>query len=304
MPGSKRRYDLLHKRLEQFTRMLHGLGEGDVSALHRTRVASRRLREVLPVLQLESEVAHKLSRRLRKVTKRLGRVRNLDVLLLLLGELQNTGRPDKRSLTRLAAAVTEERGQERAKMAAKLPISDLHRLAGKLDKIARQLKATERPVAAGDAAKGKSWQWAIDARLARRAARLAAAIEDAGAVYLPGRLHAVRVALKKMRYAAELSLESAGQRSTLELRTMKRGQEILGRLHDVQVLIDRVRQLQASLTPPDIVVWRELDALVTSLEDDCRRLHARYMRDRAALLEICGRDVARPAASAGRRRAG
>ena len=304
MPGFKPRYDLLHKRSEQFTRMLHGLGDGDVRALHRTRVASRRLREVLPVLQLDGEVARKLSRRLRKVTRRLGRVRNLDVVLLQIEELRSKGRPDKRALTRLAAAVTEERGEERARMSAKLPVSDLHRLAGKLDKIARQLKATERSVEARDAAKGKSWQWAIEARLARRSARLAAAIEDAGAVYLPGRLHAVRIALKKMRYAIELSLESAGQRSTLELRTMKRGQEILGRLHDVQVLIDRVRQLQASLTPPDIVVWRELDALVTSLEDDCRRLHARYMRDRAALLEICGRDAARPAASSGRRRAG
>ena len=123
-------------------------------------------------------------------------------------------------------------------------------------------------------------------------------------MYLPERLHAVRIALKKMRYAVELSAEIAGQRSTPELRTLKRGQDILGRLHDLQVLIDRVRQLQASLTPPDIAVWRELDALVTSLENDCRRLHARYMRDRAALLAICDRDGVRHSASAIRRRAG
>ena len=88
------------------------------------------------------------------------------------------------------------------------------------------------------------------------------------------------------------------------LRTLKRGQDVLGRLHDVQMLIDRVRQLQASLTPPDIAVWRELDALVTSLEDDCRRLHARYMRARLALLAICDRVGVRPAAPAVRQRAG
>jgi CHAD domain-containing protein len=107
-----------------------------------------------------------------------------------------------------------------------------------------------------------------------------------------------------MRYAVELSAEIAGQQTTPELRTLKRGQDLLGRLHDLQVLIDRVRQLQASLTPPDLVAWREFDALITSLENDCRRLHARYMRARPALLAVCDRDGARPPASAVRRRAG
>ena len=50
--------------------MLHGVEGGDVRALHRTRVASRRLREVLPVLQLDPDMAHKLGRRLRKITQR------------------------------------------------------------------------------------------------------------------------------------------------------------------------------------------------------------------------------------------
>jgi CHAD domain-containing protein len=259
---------------------------------------------VLPILQLDGDVAYKLNRRLRKVTRRLGRVRNLDVLLLMIGELQDSGRSGEPSLKRLAAVVSEERAEERERLSAKLPAADLHRVASKLDKIARRLKATERASSARDGNSARSWRWAIEARLARRAARLATAIEDAGTVYLPDRLHTVRIALKKMRYAVELSAEIAGQSTTPELRTLKRGQDLLGRLHDLQVLIDRVRQLQASLTPPDIAVWREFDALVTSLENDCRRLHARYMRDRAALLALCDRDGARPSASTVGRRAG
>jgi hypothetical protein len=47
--------------------------------------------------------------------------------------------------------------------------------------------------------------------------------------------------------------------------------------------MDRVRQVQASLAPPNIAAWRELDAVTTALENSCRRLHARYMRDRGAL---------------------
>src|SRR6478609_8405375 len=84
MPSSPPRDVLLRKRLEQFTRMLQGLEKGDSSALHRTRVATRRLRELLPVLQLDPEAAHKLIRRLRKVTQRLGSVRELDVLMQIV----------------------------------------------------------------------------------------------------------------------------------------------------------------------------------------------------------------------------
>src|SRR4029077_2898796 len=83
MPTSQR-YDLLNPRLERFTRMLHGLADGDVRALHRTRVAARRLREILPVLELDPDVARRLGRRLRKVTERLGVVLELDVLASLI----------------------------------------------------------------------------------------------------------------------------------------------------------------------------------------------------------------------------
>ena len=56
-----------------------------------------------------------------------------------------------------------------------------------------------------------------------------------------------------------------------------------------QMLIEQVRETQASLAPPSVTVWRELDTLVVSLEDDCRRLHARYMRLREALAALAQR---------------
>ena len=84
-------------------------------------------------------------------------------------------------------------------------------------------------------------------------------------------------------------------------------QDLLGRMHDLQILIDRVRQLQASLAPPSLTVWRDLDALMASLEDECRRLHARYMRLRDTLSAIAATLGARAAAAPARgasRRAG
>ena len=287
MPRSADRYGLLHKRLVLFTRVLPGVEESDVRAVHRMRVASRRLREVLPVLQLDAEVTQKLSRRLRKITERLGTVRELDVLPGLIDELGQTDRYRGPALARVAAAVTEQRNRARDRVLAKSHVRELRRVGAKLDKLARALQAQNAVPQRGT--QRRSWIWAIDARVARRASTLAAAIADAGAIYLPERLHVVRIAVKTLRYALELSAEVAQLKTTPDLKQLRRAQDILGRLHDLQVLMERTREAQASLTPPDVTTWRQFDAVVAALEDDCRRLHGRFMNDRDALSALCTR---------------
>ena len=287
MPRPAERYDLLLTRLERFTRALHEMEEGGVRAVHQTRVASRRLREVLPVLQLDPDVLRKLSRRLRKMTDRLGSVRELDVLAGILDELDKAGRHSQPALARIAAAVDEERARKRERLLAKGQLRELRRVGAKLEKLAQTLETQDAAPRRGT--DRRSWMWAIDARVARRAATLATAVSRAGTVYLPERLHDVRIAVKKLRYALELSTEVAQMKSNPELRQLRRAQDVLGRLHDLQVLIDRARQAQGPVTPPDVNVWRDLDALVASLEDNCRRLHGRYMKDRDALLALCTR---------------
>ena len=84
-------------------------------------------------------------------------------------------------------------------------------------------------------------------------------------------------------------------------------QDVLGRLHDLQVLVDHVRRVQAALTPPSVTAWRDMDTLLTGLEQSCRRLHARYIGERERLIEICDRLSRRSApakATPRRRRAG
>ena len=286
MPVSTTRSELLKKRVDRFTRVLRAVEEGDVRALHQARVTSRRMRELLPMLQLESGTARKLGRRLRKVTTRLGTVRELDVLLLLIDELHVSGRRGSGGLGRVGVTVSKARDQARKRLSAHLPIAEMSRLARKLSRIAADLQDSERTSSKSTA---RSWRWAMDARVGARASRLSAAMADAGALYLPERLHVVRIAVKKLRYAVELSTEATGERGGADLRVLKRGQELLGRMHDLQVLIDRMRQTQASLAPPNVTVWRDLDALMTSLEDDCRRLHGRYMRMRDALGAVADR---------------
>jgi CHAD domain-containing protein len=301
---STTRSELLKKRVDQFTRVLHAVEEGDVRALHQARVATRRMRELMPVLQLDSDTARKLGRRLRKLTTRLGTVRELDVLLLLIDELHVSRRRGTGALGRVGIRVSKDRDEARKRLFARLPVAEMARLARKLDRVAARLKEDER---ATSKAAARHWRWTIDARIASRAARLSAAMADAGALYLPERLHAVRIAVKKLRYLVELSMEAAGERSNADLRVLKRSQELLGRMHDEQTLMEQVRQTQASLAPPNVTVWRDLDALIATLEDDCRRLHARYMRRRDELAGVAERRGERPQhhnGSAQARRAG
>jgi CHAD domain-containing protein len=284
MAGFTSRNELLSSRLARFTRVLHGVEKGSVDAIHHTRVASRRLREVLPILQLDGDRSAKLRRRLRKVTRRLGRPRELDVLLLLIDELRRSRRYSARALKLVRDEVTQARRASSIELDARATESGLKRVARKLGRVSEELQATpDTPVQL------RAMRWAIAARVIRRSEALTAAFSDAGQVYLAERLHAVRIAMKKLRYGLELSVEAAGERDSSDLRALKRGQELLGRMHDLQVLIDRVRRVQGGLTPPDLVLWREMDGLVVSLENSCRRPHGRYMRERPSFIALCER---------------
>src|SRR5436853_4379629 len=223
MSASRRRYELLHRRLDQFTRMLQALGEGDLLAMHRTRVASRRLREILPILELDATMAARLGRRLKTVTVELGSVRELGVLVTLVAELQNSGQFDSKVLRRVRDAIAARHLQARERLLERLPVRDIERLARKLEKAGRELR---------DGKPSRGWQWAIDARVNRRGAGVLRALDTAGSIYLQERLHDVRITLKKFRYALEISFEAAGIKPSPDIKLLKRYQDTLGRLHD------------------------------------------------------------------------
>ena len=78
-------------------------------------------------------------------------------------------------------------------------------------------------------------------------------------------------------------------------------QEVLDELRDTERLIRRTRAVQSAISPPDVKAWQDMDGLVAALENRCRRLHARYMRERPALLTLTAQAVAHPHAVATRR---
>ena len=58
-------------------------------------------------------------------------------------------------------------------------------------------------------------------------------------------------------------------------------------MHDLEILIDRTRSVQASLAARDRRGMAELDSLIRVLEDECREGHATYMHARPHLLKMC-----------------
>jgi CHAD domain-containing protein len=128
-------------------------------------------------------------------------------------------------------------------------------------------------------------------RAARRAERLRLAIENAAGIYLPDRLHDVRIAVKKLRYAMELVRELSGSRAAAKLRTLKESQDLLGRIRDLEILIARTRAVQGAPGAPNLKLSAELDRLVRRFENECRQLHGHYMSSRHSLRSICDHTI-------------
>jgi CHAD domain-containing protein len=284
---------VFRRRVRAFLTDLDRIHDRDAAILHRTRVASRRLREVLPLVGLDRDEARNLAHRLKRVTRRLGIVRELDVLTLVIRELHRKAQYPPIALREVGAAVAATTAAARERLATKLPPSKLKRLARQLQRAAKNVESPAQPRERHRVPVPKqAWLWALDARSVSRAATLKSTIQLTSVLYVPEQLHEVRIAVKTLRYAEELRAE-ARHRPSRDVTVLRAVQNLLGRLHDLEVLIERVRDVQSLLSASHQMAWHQLGLLVRTLEGDCRRLHGRYMRGRTKLLAIAVRIAGR-----------
>ena len=258
-------------------RHLPGAIAGDDVGVHQARVASRRLREAIPVLatDLKAAKAKGACRRIRRLTRALGTVRELDVSLKLLDELAASDDLSRPALQDVRLHVVHERDRRREEMLAALAELDG-------DKLHRRL---ERVAAAVDSNKAVVWRQALATRIVRRTKWFLDAVEQTGQLYAPDHLHQVRIAAKKLRYAVELAQDSGIAAAARHVRALKRTQEMLGRLHDLQVLQQHVAAAQAA--PVGKTVPHEgLGGVAGRIEEECRRLHGKYVVQIPALIEL------------------
>jgi CHAD domain-containing protein len=143
-----------------------------------------------------------------------------------------------------------------------------------VDKLDRRLASVAEALEEADET---AWREALAARLAKRAARLEAAIESAGQIYAPEGLHQVRIASKKLRYGLEIVADSRLAAAASHVRTIKRAQEMLGLMHDLQVLQTHVAAVQSGSASAKPSTAQGLAMLARHIEDRCRHLHGRYI---------------------------
>jgi CHAD domain-containing protein len=289
---------LLRSRFAAFTRHLDAARAGEPEAVHQARVATRRLRASLPLVTSGAR-RQKLEHRVRRLTRALGPLRELDVALAMLAELHRAGQISDAALAVLQQSVAEDRRGVLANVLRRIEPSKIEKLRKKTVAAARHDEERGGPGAPAYAS-------AARLRAARRAERLGAVVERASAMYLPDRLHDIRIATKKLRYTLEV-LQPSGRGSKRSLRTragqialLKQVQDLLGRIHDLEVLIARTRAVQSAPSAPDLRVSGDLDALVRRLETECRTLHGHYLAIRPQLLQVCARVAASAVRSSNR----
>lgn len=268
---------LWSKRLEDLTAVWPKFLSGDVKGLHRARVASRRIREALPVVAATASRAKvkRLHKKVREVTRVLGPIRELDVELELIEAADTPGSPHRRALALMRREVASRRRALRKDLKGH-DIVDVDKLMKKLSRIAVACTPQDEEPA--------DWRIALSLRTLRRTRRLRSAVEDAGPLYVPERIHAVRIATKKLRYVLEVVREAGLLQAGPFLRSLKRQQARLGRLHDLQLLLHRVREVESSSQAA--VRLADLTAYADSIDQECRRLHAEFVDERDVLLKI------------------
>jgi CHAD domain-containing protein len=270
--------EAMAEQVQRFTRALARARRGEPTGVHQARVASRRIREILPLIETwelegDDEPPHRRRRKdVRRIAAALGAVRELDVTMGLL----TTASIEYAWPSEIVEEIRQGLESDRT--------ARLNELLDSIERVgSRAFLQDLRRATAGKPPDRGTLDQAMTARRQSRAALLAATLQALGTLYVPDRLHAVRLAAKKLRYSLET--QRAVRRSAVarDIRALTGLQEQLGHLHDLQILQDRLRAL------PRTTHRAELRRMNTDLELECRALHARIIAKVQPWLQMADR---------------
>lgn len=231
-------------RLEEMCGLRAGaLDWSDAEGVHDMRVASRRLRSALrdfkPYLRRRRKLASAV-KELKRVADALGAVRDDDVAIMALEELQREAMAE---VTKgIAILMDERRGQRDAARASLVKAIKEERLAGLQSEFAVAIESATEP--RRHHAKKKSAAAALSFRAAGREiilARLEELRELSACLYMPfevAGLHSMRIAAKRLRYAMELFASCWGEALNENGKEVAELQTSLGELHDCDVWLE------------------------------------------------------------------
>lgn len=229
--------EVLRVRFEEIVDLRDAaLDFSDIEGVHDMRVATRRLRSALRDFEplVKKRLPKKLRKDLKRVADALGAVRDQDVAIEFLENIQGEAETD--SIKQGIEKFTEERNERRA--AARLDLIETVS-AAEIDDLQ------------------KRFAHAIDKMASRRKSKRAISFDEAGRAavieglenlfdlgahlyhpYSVAELHEMRIAAKRLRYAVELFVHCWGDSIAPFAAEIAAMQSFLGEAHDCDVWIE------------------------------------------------------------------
>ncbi|NWJ98945.1 MAG: CHAD domain-containing protein [Chloroflexi bacterium] len=293
---------VLLKHLEKLRKNEQLAREGNVEGVHDMRVATRRLRAGLKVLEktvYKAEQVGKFRRSLRTLANALGDTRDSDVLLEHLERYAATLPSEKLvEIEPLRQSITDRREAGQRHILRTLDNKATAKLFNKLEAFLTTPSEGLRksPSDKNEAAPllvrhfSGSVIWRCYEEVLAYETKLPANIEV---------LHRLRVACKRFRYTLEFFEEALPGQAKPLIQQLVKAQDHLGTLHDHQVAIERVERLEKQ-HPDDLALVdyatlraKERDQLYSQFETLWLALSgADFRRSLAAILS--GEEVANP----------
>lgn len=236
---------LLHRALEARVGRLLEIGarpdwQQDPQGIHEVRVASRRVRAVLDLLDPKIYPGFKRYRRRAKaLTGILGATRELDVHLAILDSLKKHGLEATHQAALEHAQETLDRARRRTerRMLRKLENPSLHHWAGLL-----KVPSLPDPLGQSDV---HACAWAC---LEPRIGGALDPIPSLSAQEDPQALHALRIKVKQLRYTLEILEPALGPETAAAQEQLRKLQTILGEHHELVGLEAVLWDLHGRLT--------------------------------------------------------
>jgi CHAD domain-containing protein len=207
------------------TRLDKAVSNPKAEDIHKGRIAARRLKAAIDVLRPVVSEKHRkpLSRACKKLRRRLGPLRDSDIMLLHLQEIAKQAR-HQAAARWLAGQIKKERKDLQGDLSPK-----------RLGRVAKDLKCWsgfhKELAEAGqaiDSLLAQSIHLQVDALIEQAEAQQSGRAND---------MHATRIAFKKLRYTVEMAQESGRTLPAGMLKMFKRIQDALGLWHDFVVIV-------------------------------------------------------------------
>ena len=262
---------VLHEHFQKLQKAAPVAHEGsDTEGVHDMRVATRRLRASLQILEetvYQPKVTHRYRRQLRGLAESLGRVRDNDVFLEHLEHYRATlSEEGQAGLEPLRQGILDRQARNRKAMLKTLDSAKTRKMLHRLEEFVTTPGAgLLRPTGDGNESHPTLVRHFVTSTVWRRYEEVLAYETRVGPITPVAVLHRLRVASKRLRYSLEFfqdALPSAVKTLHKQLVDL---QDQLGAMHDHQVAIELCESF-LKINPTDTALQAYQDQRATDLE--------------------------------------